>query len=251
MRAETKARTKTRMPAEARTRAAYTGVKERAERAARMLARSRLRRRGIWTVKLALMALAVAIVGLMFVWPRWALDDHRVRLDPGTRVARPELRDELRVTNPRYVGTDAQDHAYVLTADLAIEQSGGGKIYLSAPKMDVDAAAGWTAVMAESGVFERATRQLELRGEVAMFRGEGPELHADSVYIDLASRDSWAVTPVTGQSPAMAFSGEGFRTSHQGMRLHLTGKSQISLHGGGQADRMAQPAQDQPAQGGQ
>ncbi|MDG2284563.1 MAG: hypothetical protein P8N43_03405, partial [Alphaproteobacteria bacterium] len=97
-------------------------------------------------MKLVLPAAALAIVGLTFAWPQLLLDQREIRLGDvkmtGINV------DGLVMDNPRYVGTDAQQRPYQVTAASASQRGKSDQlVFLKGPKADILLRrSGWVAM---------------------------------------------------------------------------------------------------------
>lgn len=208
-------------------------------RTAEAVAESRIRTRGVGTLKVALAVAAVAIVGLVLAWPSLLPDDKRVRLG-GARKVGVEDADTLKMINARYVGLDEQNRPFVVTATRAVDGRDDGLVHLEQPKADlINSDGGWTAVTANTGLLRRETHKLELVGDVNLYHDSGLEIHSESAHVDLATHDSWGDMPVQGQDPGMRFDGEAFHTTDHGVRVFLSKKSHVTLYQGGGAGALA------------
>ena len=115
----------------------------------------------------------------------------------------PDPNGDPGVTRARFAGTDAQGRPLLITAEHAVQESGGFDIFqLKSLQADMTLDNGiWLSVIATGGVFDRGQGSLHLQGPIQVFTSVGYELHAEEAIIDL---DKGAVTtdgPINGHGP--------------------------------------------------
>jgi lipopolysaccharide export system protein LptC len=186
--------------------------------------------RFVGLLKLVLPATAIGLAGMVVFWPS-LLPDNMIRPKP-VHVGVEDL-ENLRMVNPRFVGTDSQNQPYVLSADLATQQSATSPTtLLDKPKGDIALKNGaWLALTAERGVYEKKEQTLDLLGSVNLFHDRGYEITTEQarVYLDkgLAEGDQ----PVQGQGPDVELSGDrGFRLEDKGARIIVFGNSRLMFY---------------------
>lgn len=181
-------------------------------------------------LKLVLPAAALALVALVLLWPQLNPLDQRFRLKP-VSVGIEDL-ENLRMLNPRYLGTDKQNQPYTLIADQATQQSGDSNVTdLVKPKGDITLKKGtWLALSAEAGTYRKQDQLLDLEGNVNLFHDQGYELVTARARINLELGTAAGDDPVAGQGPDMELQGQGFRVYDRGDRVLVTGKSRLVLH---------------------
>ncbi len=187
--------------------------------------------RFVATMKVVLPALAVAIILLVLVWPRIVPEDSRFRI--GLSELGPGAADNLSMVNPRFQGRDNRDRPFTIVAQKATQVADDTKrITLDRPEADITLADGaWVALTADSGVYHRQDKTLDLRGHVSLFHDQGFEMHTTRVQIDLASAAAHSDSPVEGHGPAGTLNAQGFRVRDQGQTIVLTGKSRLVVRG--------------------
>jgi lipopolysaccharide export system protein LptC len=198
--------------------------------------RARARRRSVIhsqivsLLKLLLPAVAVALVALVLLWPQLGPLDQRFGLKP-VAVGMDDL-ENLRMVNPRYIGSDAQDQPYTITADQATQASGNADITdLTRPKGDIALQSGRRmALAAESGRYYKNDQVLDLAGGVNLSRDDGYEIVTSKARIDLAKNQAEGQQPVLGHGPDMVIQGQGFRIEQEGSRIVVTGPSRLVIH---------------------
>ncbi len=179
--------------------------------------------------KLVLPLVAVALLALVWAWPNFRGGDLRFRLgfsDLATReTAGPSM------INPRYVGTDKSQQLYSITSNVARNSPADRmKIDLEVPKGDIVLNDGtWLMLSAETGVYARTAKTLDLSGGVTLFHDSGYEIRTDSAYVDLDMGTAAGDRPVHGQGPFGDLRAEGFILLDKGKVIHFTGKSKLVI----------------------
>lgn len=183
-------------------------------------------------LKMVLPSVAIGLVALVLLWPQLNPIDQRFRLKP-VAVGIDDL-ENLRMMNPRYMGTDAQNQPYTITADRALQVSGDSNVTdLVNPKGDVTLKDGtWLALSADAGSYNKEEQVLDLTGNVNLYHDGGYEIATASARIDLAGNDAQGDDPVVGQGPDSELSGEGFRVYDRGERVVVTGQSRLLIRSG-------------------
>ena len=141
------------------------------------------------------------------------------------------------MANARYVGTDANNRPFLVTADEALQDpSKPDLIDMVALQADMTLDNGvWMSVMASGGRYDRARQTLYLAGPVHIFSDVGYEFHTNSARIDLQNNIAESDEPVKGHGPFGTLSADSFRVIDQGQRLlfRQNVRMVIQPHGGG------------------
>ena len=170
-------------------------------------------------MKVLLPLTAAAIAGLILAWPGAYEDPQEIALTfaetNSTDAETPGM------ANARYVGTDANNRPFLVTADEALQDPGKPDlINMVALQADMTLDNGvWMSVMASSGRYDRAQKTLQLAGPVNIFSDAGYEFHAQSARIDLQNNIAESDEPVQGHGPFGTLSADSFRVIDQGQRL--------------------------------
>ncbi len=181
-------------------------------------------------MKIVLPATAVALASLVLFWPQLNPLDNRFRLKP-VQVSIDDL-ENLRMVSPRFVGTDARNQPFAITADQATQEAGGSdSTALANPKGDLTLNNGsWIALTALEGQYHKQSRMLDLWDEVNVFHDAGYELKTRRAKADLGIGDVFGDDPVEGQGPDSQLRGQGFRIYDKGARIALNGRSRLVLY---------------------
>jgi lipopolysaccharide export system protein LptC len=188
--------------------------------------------RFVQMMKYLLPAVAMVLVALVAVWPHLKTKDSGFRIGFSALKAR-ETGDPSMV-NARYVGSDKNDQLFSITADLVRNaMKDAATVELVMPKADITLEDGsWLVLTAETGVFKRAAKTLELAGTVNLFHDSGYEFRTEKVTIDLDNGSALGTEPVEGQGPFGDLSGEGFVLREKGKTIIFTGKARLLIYPG-------------------
>ncbi len=175
--------------------------------------------RFVGTMKIVLPLSAAAIAGLILAWPAAHDDPQEIALTfaetNSTEAETPGM------ANARYVGTDANNRPFLVTANQATQEPGSPDlIEMVALQADMTLDNGvWMSVMASSGRYNRARQTLQLAGPVNIFSDIGYEFHAETAHIDLQNSIAESDAPVQGHGPFGTLHADSFRVVDQGKRL--------------------------------
>jgi len=175
-------------------------------------------------------AIAIGLLLLLVAWPRLqtAMDRLKARLP---RLDMSQAGD-LRMVNLRYTGYDKHGQPVTITAESARQRPGGTDdvVELQAPKADLSTQGGsWTAVTAETGMYQPSEQQLDLFGKVELFQDKGNSFRTDSAHVDIAKGTAEGNDAVEGNGPFGSLRAEGFRIEERGDVIHFLGKSSLVI----------------------
>lgn len=199
--------------------------------------------RRVARLKLILPGIGLGLLLLIAVWPRFAPLLERMRFTPAIDLH--EAR-ELRMLNPRYVGTDRQDRPFVVTAAIGRQSPDHQDLMsLDGPRGEVRLHSGAGVMLAaDSGVYQTQTQLLDLFGNVALTHTDGSRYVTQSGRFDIAHNSASGHDPIAGSGPQGAVKGEGFQILDKGDTIVFEGRSQLVLTGArptGSADPAAVP----------
>jgi lipopolysaccharide export system protein LptC len=200
-------------------------------------------------MKVALPAIAVALIGTVALWPQL-----RNFGEGGFTLSFADMGRQAtgsqRLVNARYYGTDDDDQPFTITADLAEETApGSARLRLDNPKADITLEDGsWVMLGADEGVYGEDTDVLRLSGAVNLFHDAGYELHTTAATINIVAGTASGDRPVRGQGPFGELTAEGFRLADTGRRIEFTGRARLVLRPN--AGAAPQQSQTLPRRGG-
>ena len=200
--------------------------------------------RFVTLMKIRLPASALALAGLVVLWPQMQVSDKG--FGPGVANGNPQDADNLRMVNARFAGINKSTLPYTVTAPLAVQDSpGADEIELTNPKTDITLEDGsWLAITADRGTYFQSRQTLDLFGMVNLFHDSGYEFQSTRAHIDLIAGTAEGDEPVTGQGTFGELTAEGFRISDKGKSILFTGNAKLVIY-----PRDRRPATDEPKAG--
>lgn len=180
-------------------------------------------------MKIVLPSTAALLLGLVVAWPSIDFGDGRFVLD--VENLDPNQVDTQSMSNPRFLGTDARNRPFTLTADTATQASQDASVVaLEAPTADMTLKDGTGVVMdADLGFFRQKDDTLDLMGGVNLYHENGYEMHTPSARLFLNESAAKGDEVTTAQGPAGTIRGEGFRMDNRGRTVIFTGQAHAVL----------------------
>lgn len=187
--------------------------------------------RRVALLKRVLPAIGLSLMLLVAVWPRLAPLLERIRFT----LPAIDLREarELRMLNPRYLGTDRENRPFVVTAAVGQQVPDNANLMsLEKPKADLQAHDGATVVVtAATGIYQSQAQILDLFGNVKLVHQNGTEFTTDTARLNVASNSAQGDDPVEGHGPSGDVKAQGFRILDKGDTLIFTGNADVVLKG--------------------
>ncbi len=182
----------------------------------------------VWLVKLVLPATALALLGLLFLWPELEGREGRLSFRRG-----PAMTSEaLQVVSPRYQGVDELNRPFTVTARLARQPGQAQLMLLDQPRADIQLNDGaWVFVEARDGRFDRPAQRLELEGDVRIFHDGGTRFATEAATVLLNEGNAHGDRPTQAQGPFGTIDGEGFEMRDRGAVMVFTGRARALLEG--------------------
>jgi lipopolysaccharide export system protein LptC len=199
----------------------------RLERRARDMRRWRRRSLMIAVLRRLLPAVIAAIA---LVFGGWVMFGGLV----GGGAGRGAAPSSIHMTNARFLGRDAQGHAYVLTAqEAARDNTDFSRITLAQPTLAMDSDGQKpTRLSADRGVYREDNRILLLNGHVSVHDSQGDSFLTDQAIVDTVSGAVAGKAPVVGQGPTGSIRADSYAIYDRGQRLVFQGKvhSRLNAH---------------------
>jgi lipopolysaccharide export system protein LptC len=185
--------------------------------------------RFVFCMKLLLPAIALGMIGLIFFWPQIKVKDTRFSID--FKNIQNSDSEDLNMINARFIGTDAKNQPFSITADMAKTLiTDGTSIELEMPKADIGIDDGtWFAIIANDGIYNQKVQTLELAGDVNLFHDSGYEFNTTKVTIDLTRGVAISDTIINGHGPFGNVTAEGFLIGKDNNQFLFTGKSKLVI----------------------
>lgn len=198
--------------------------------------------RRVARLKLILPGIGLGLLLMIAIWPRLAPVLERMRM----AVPAIDLRDarELRMLNPRYVGTDRQNRPFVVTAAVGRQSPDHQDLMsLDAPRAEMRLHTGVNAVVnADIGMYQAQAQMLDLSGHVVLTHDNGTQFTTQSARVDIAGNTATGHDFVEGHGPSGTVKGQGFEIRDRGDTIIFDGDSDAVLTGAKSAPSVsAQP----------
>ena len=181
-------------------------------------------------MKVLLPTAAVVMLIFIITWPHFQIKDSRFRI--GFTTLKLTGNQDKSMINPRFLGTDKKTKPFSVTADIAKNiMVDASVVELEMPKADITLPDGsWLVLTADTGVFDKNRKMLELRKKVNLFHDSGYEFRTSSTDVDLSKGLAVGNKPISGQGPFGSLESEGFRLIDKGRIIHFTGKSKLIMY---------------------
>jgi lipopolysaccharide export system protein LptC len=201
--------------------------------------------RRVALLRVVLPAIGIGLLLMVAIWPRIApMFDH-------LRFSAIDLREarELRMINPHYVGTDRENHPFVVTAAVGRQVPGRDDVMsLEEAEADLKTHSGANIVFtADSGVYQTRTQLFDAFGHVTMIHQDGTRFVTASARLDAVNNAAEGHEPIEGHGPTGDIKAQGFRIIDKGEVVVFTGQSDATLNGAKAGAPKTQPAALPPA----
>lgn len=182
----------------------------------------------VGAAKRILPALATILLAAIILWPELGRDLRRA--GSALRQGMPEPQSG-EVTKARYNGVDDAGRPYTITADKA-RQINDQRIDLTAPIGDVLMQGGtWLYGRGRQGVYMQDSGQLDLSGDVTIYRDDGVTLQSDTATMDLHAGSASSADMVHAEGPFGTLDAQGFALLDRGDVIQFRGPGRLVLNG--------------------
>ena len=187
------------------------------------------RRLMILLAKLALPALALALLTTMAMWPELKRRAAEVRWDLHQMV--PDVAGDT-VIDARFHGIDEHGRPYTVTASEAT-QVNPDRINLTIPKGDVTLQNGtWLMLQSKDGVYRKQEDELDLSHAVTLYRDDGTTMLTESAAVDMKNGAAAGAQPVHAEGPFGVLDAKGgFTFTDKGEEVLFAGPAHLILNG--------------------
>ncbi len=177
-------------------------------------------------LKRALPLAAVALLGVIVVWPLTSAREFSFLLAKD-KVAMS--RDRLRIDNAVYRGETSNGQPFVIRAQDAVQRSSAVPVVeLRRLSADLKLDSGPATVTAPSGRYDMNHDRLDIAGPVRVDSRAGYTVDGQTVTVSLIDRTVTSSAPVSGTMPLGSFRANAFSSDIDGRMLVLTGR--VHLH---------------------
>ncbi len=180
----------------------------------------------IWMKRL-LPIVALGLLASIALWPEFEreTDEARVAI---RRMAQVE--GSGRLVDARYQSVDEKGRPFTVTAATAT-QAGPHRVKLAAPKGDVSLQNGsWLLVQSHHGMYLQRAGQLDLSGNVILYRDDGTTIRSNSASIDLKRGAAASADNVSAEGPFGTLDATGFALVDKGGMIQFSGPARLVLN---------------------
>lgn len=187
------------------------------------------RRTAVRIAKYGLPVAALLLLGSIVLWPEIARTIRRGR-ETLHQLSQLEMQGG-RMSAPRYRGIDEQNQPYMITAQSATE-AGPDRYNLKAPRGDLTLRNGtWVQVQSRTGVFFQHTSQLDLMGDVTLYKADGTTMITATATMDLKQGAATSSVYTHAEGPFGTLDAEGFTLVDKGGVVQFHGPAKLVLSG--------------------
>ena len=184
----------------------------------------------VMLAKRVLPAVALVLLVAVALWPEWHNDGIGTRLVLHGNVSEPASGE---IANGRYNGQNENGEPFTVTADSA-HQGIADRIDLRNPVGDIALRGGaWIEGKGQVGVLDQRSGELDLAGEVSLYRDDGTVLSSDTATIDTKSSAATSEDRVHVEGPFGTLDAQGFTILDKGQITRFTGPARLLLNGAG------------------
>jgi lipopolysaccharide export system protein LptC len=185
------------------------------------------RRWMVMITKRVLPVIALALLTSIALWPEIGRDARNGHLGDVSSV---EAQSGL-MTQARYNGVDTGGRPYTVTAVTA-RQSTPDRIDLTSPVGDMTLANGtWLRGEGKVGVYMQQEGQLDLTGNVTLYRDDGITLQTDTATLDVKQGAASTADRVHVEGPFGTLDAQGFTVLDHGTLIRFAGPGRLLLNG--------------------
>ncbi len=182
----------------------------------------------VWAKRL-LPLIALALLSSIALWPEIARQT--AASQAALRAWRAGLSASGQMVNARYHGVDEKNRPYTLTAATA-RQVSPERVNLTQPRGDVTLESGnWLMLKAQRGVYIQHVGELDLEGDVTLYRDDGTTLHSATATLNLNQGGGVSNDITNAEGPFGTLDAMGFAITDKGAVVQFTGPARLVLNG--------------------
>lgn len=186
------------------------------------------RRRAMVTWSKRLLPLvALGLLASVALWPELErqTDEARIAIHRMSAVT-----GNGRLLDAHYQSVDQKGRPYTVTAAVAV-QAGPQRVNLTSPKGDVTLQNGsWLLMQSKEGVYLQHAGQLDLSGDVTLYRDDGTTMRSATASIDLKSGAAASFDTVSAEGPFGTLDATGVMLVDKGGIIQFAGPARLILN---------------------
>ncbi|MGH7082828.1 MAG: LPS export ABC transporter periplasmic protein LptC [Acetobacteraceae bacterium] len=135
-----------------------------------------------------------------------------------------------KLIDAEYNSVNQHGEPYTVTAAKAV-QAAPDRVNLAQPKGDITLQSGsWVLLEAKQGVYGPKSRELDLSGDVTLYRDDGTTLRSSSATVDLGQGAAASGVPVSAEGPFGTLDATGFSLFDGGAVIQFYGPARLILN---------------------
>jgi|BEDMetMinimDraft_2_1075160.scaffolds.fasta_scaffold01167_4 lipopolysaccharide export system protein LptC len=180
-----------------------------------------------WSKRL-LPLFALLLLSSIALWPEIARQTARGRL--ALKALEAGLAANGDMVDARYHGVDEKNRPYTLTATHA-RQVTPERVDLTDPKGDVLLESGnWLFLSARKGVYIQHKAELDLEGDVTLYRDDGTTVHSATATVNLRANAAVSNDVTSAEGPFGTLDAMGFALTDRGAVIQFVGPARLVLN---------------------
>ena len=173
---------------------------------------------------------ALALLATIVLWPEISRDAERHRLGFRNIGGMPV---NGQMDTATYHGIDERGRPYTMTA-AAARESAPGRVELTEPKGDITmGSSGWVMVQSHKGSYLQHAGDLDLSGDVVLYRDDGMTLHTDTADVDLKAGAAASTDMTHTEGPFGHLDSQGFTLTDRGNLVRFPGPGHLVMRAAG------------------
>jgi lipopolysaccharide export system protein LptC len=187
--------------------------------------------RVVRVLRYALPATAVLLVGLAIAWPQF-IGGGAGLIAPMLAPGQIDGGDLMRMHNPHYVGQTGDAEPFEVTAASAsMDPAQPNRIQLDQLVADIGSAgAREVRLLAASGIYDRASEDVDLAGGIEVTTSDGYRFATPSARVNLERSRVLGSEPIAGSGPSGTIAAERFEFRDGGEVLRFNGRVRVTLN---------------------
>ena len=188
----------------------------------------RSRSLAVLIAKYLLPVVALLLLSSIALWPELSrtLENGRVTWHRLTMV----VEGSGEIVSPRYHGLDERGRPYMVSADTA-HRDGPERLNMVKPRGDVTMSNGtWLQIQSKAGVFMQHADELDLSGDVTLYRQDGTTMVSQSSTLNMKLGAATSDVATHAEGPFGVLDSQGYTAVDKGSIIQFHGPAHLVLN---------------------
>ena len=180
-------------------------------------------------LKRVLPGIALLLLVALAVAPSWQSGSDKDRVT--YHLSKAQNNETSSMEGATYRGRDQHGQPYVVTAASVVQHSGGAAQLIS-PQGSITLKSGaWLMLKSATGEYQSKTDQLDLNGDVTLYRNDGTIMTTSRASINLHTSSATGTAPVQVSGPFGVLDAQnGFTLADHGDQIMFHGPAELVLN---------------------